>query len=120
MPRLHSLRIAETMFNQIEMLNFHNIYSLNICDCLINIDRMCSMFPYVKYLCVRLTAFEHMRQVMKLLDGTLINVTFRHINQEIQEQFVKWLYEHYHQHRQISYETDEHMNLHIWLSDSFV
>ncbi len=120
MPRLHSLRIAETMFTKLEMVDFRNIRSLTICDCLTNVDRMCFMFPHINYLCVRVMAFEQLRKVMELLKKTLINVTFRQINQELQEQTVKWLDEYCGEHRQFSYDTDQHMNLHIWLSDFLV
>ncbi|CAF1201665.1 unnamed protein product [Adineta steineri] len=119
MPRLKSLRITEKLFSKLEMLDFHNIHSLTICDCLTNIDRMCSMFPNIKYLCVRLIIFEHIRRLMELLEKTLINITFRHINQELQEQIIKWLTKYCGKHRQYSYSIDQHMDLHIWLSDFF-
>jgi hypothetical protein len=117
LPRLSSLQIAGTMLIQLGMLDFRNITSLSICDSLTNIDQLCSMFPYVKYLYVRLMTFEHMQHVIKALEKTLINVTFRQINQELQEHVIDWLEEYYGKHRRFSYDTDEHMNLHIWLSD---
>ncbi|CAF2569976.1 unnamed protein product [Rotaria sp. Silwood2] len=120
LPRLYSLRISETLYSKLQMLDFRNIRSLNICDCLTNIGGMVCMFPSIEYLCVRSTTFEHMRQMIELLGKTLINVTFRHTNQKFQEQIIKWLYEYYDKHRQFSYDIDEHMNLHIWLSDLVV
>ncbi|CAF1223400.1 unnamed protein product [Rotaria sp. Silwood1] len=120
LPQLYSLRISETIYSKLEMLNFNNIRSLNICDWLTNINRMIFMFPSIQYLCVRSTNFEHMRQMITLSEKSLRNVTFRHINHELQEQIVKWLYEYCDKHRQFSYNIDEHMNLHIWLSDSIV
>ncbi|CAF1486234.1 unnamed protein product [Rotaria sordida] len=120
LPQLHSLRIPETLYTKLQMLDFRNIRSLNICDWLTNIDRMIFMFPSIKCLCIRSITFEHMRQVIELLKETLINITFRHINQELQEKIVKWLYDYFDKHRQFSYDIDEHMNLHIWLSDLMV
>ncbi|CAF4054260.1 unnamed protein product, partial [Rotaria sordida] len=120
LPQLHSLRIPETLYTKLQMLDFRNIRSLNICDWLTNIDRMIFMFPSIKCLCIRSITFEHMRQVIELLKETLINITFRHINQELQEKIVKWLYDYFNKHRQFSYDIDEHMNLHIWLSDLMV
>ena len=117
LPRLHSLQIVETMFNELEMLDFRNITHLNIFDSLHNVEKMCSIFPSIEHLNVRLITFEQMQQVFELLEKTLINVTFRHINQELQEHVIKWLEEDYSGHRQFSYDTDEHMNLHIWLCD---
>ncbi len=120
MPKLNSLRITETILMKLEKLDFRNIYSLTICDCLTNIDRICLMFPFIKYLCVKLISFEHMRQVMKLLEKSLINITFRQINQDLKQSMIKWLYEYCGEHRQFSYDIDEHMNLHIWLSDILI
>lgn len=117
MPKLHSLRITEKLYTKFEMLNFHNISSLTICDCLTNAERMYSMFPYVKYICVKLITFESMKQMISLLEKTLINITFRQINQDLKEQLIKWLYEYCDHYRRFSYNLDEHMNLHIWLDD---
>jgi hypothetical protein len=61
--------------------------------------------------------FEQMQRVMKLLEKSLINVTFRLINHDLQEQFIQWLYKYCDESRRFSYDIDEHMNLHIWLSD---
>lgn len=100
------------------MLHFHNITSLTICDCLTDIERMYLMFPYVKHLCIKLITFEEMIQLLKLLDKTLINITFRQINHNLKEEFINWLHEYYHQqYRRFSYDIDEHMNLHLWLDD---
>ncbi len=120
MPKLYSLRITETMLTKSEMMNFHHIHSLTINDCLTNVDRMCSMFPYIKYLCLKLTTFEQMREMVKLLEKSLIHVTFRHINHDLQEQFIKWLWEFYGEHRRFSYDMDEHLNLHIWFSTTII
>jgi hypothetical protein len=120
MPRLRSLRITETMLMKLEILNFHNIYSLSIFDCLTNVNKMCLMFPNIKHLCVKITTFEHMKQVMILLEKTLRNIVFRHINQDLKEQMIKWLDEYCGEHRRFSYDIDEHMNLHIWLNDIFI
>jgi hypothetical protein len=117
MPRLNSLRITETMLMKLEMIDFRNITSLSICDCLTNVERMCLMFPCVKYLCIKVMNFEQMQRVMKLLEKSLINVTFRLINHDLQEQFIQWLYKYCDESRRFSYDIDEHMNLHIWLSD---
>jgi len=117
MPKLHTLRITETVFIELTMLDFRNIRSLTIYDCVKNVDRMCFMFPYIEHLCIRLTTFEQMQRVFELLDKTLLNVSFRQIRQDIQQQILKWLYERYNEHHRFSYQIDEHRNLHIWLND---
>jgi hypothetical protein len=117
MPKLHTLRITETVFIELTMLDFRNIRSLTICDCVKNVDRMCFMFPYLEHLCIRLTTFEQMQRVFELLDETLLNVSFRQIRQDTQQQILKWLYERYNEYHRFSYQIDEHRNLHIWLND---
>jgi hypothetical protein len=98
MPRLNFLRITETILMKLEMLDFRNIYSLAICYCLIDVDRML-MLPYIKYLCVKLMKFEHMQQVIELLEKSLINIKFRQINSDLEEKMVQWLYEYCGEHR---------------------
>lgn len=117
LPRLYSLGIAETMLTELQMLDFGNIRSLNICDCLLNVDTTISMFPTLESLCTRVVKYEHMQQVIELLKNTLVNVTFRHVSLELQEKTLEWLHGYCEKHRQISYDMDEHMNLHIWLGD---
>ena len=117
MSRLNSLRIPETTLAKLEMIDFRRITSLAICDCLSDVQKMSSMFPHVKHLCVKLMSLEKMQEVMELLEKSLINVTFRQINRDVQEQFIKWLEEYYGESRRFSYDIDEHMNLHLWLND---
>ena len=117
MPRLHTLSIAETLFARLEMLDFRHVRSLTISDCLTNVDRMCLMFPEVSRLCLRLKTFKRMQRVIDLLDQTIINVTFRQVNEPMQKEFVAWLHERYGDKRQFSYQTDYHMNFHLWLMD---
>ena len=118
MPHLHTLWIAETMFAKLEMLDFRQIRSLVICDCLTNVDRLCLMFPHLTHISLRLSTFERMRRVIELLDQTLRNLTLKHMNQSLQEQVIKWLTKHCQNHRDFSYQFDQHMSLHIWFNDS--
>jgi len=117
MPHLHTLWIAETMFAKLEMLDFRQIRSLTICDCLTNVDRLCLMFPQLTHLSLRLSSIERMRRIIELLDPTLRNLTLKHINQSLKEQLIKWLTQYCENHREFSYELDQHMSLHIWFND---
>lgn len=120
LPNLYSLRITETMLSQLAMYDFRNIRYLNIFDGLTSVKRISSMFPSIESLSVRLATLEQMRQVFELLGNKLINVTFRHINHELKDNIIKWLYDYYGKTRRFSYDLDEHMNLHIWLSNAMI
>lgn len=119
LPRLNSLRIPETIFMKLQTIDFGNITSLIICDCVTDVERMYSMFPNVKALCVKLINVQQMREVMKLYGQQLNSVTFRHVHQDVRAEFVKYLHESYGQSRRFSYDVDEHMNIHIWLGNLF-
>lgn len=117
MPNLRTLWIAETMFAKLEMLNFRHIRSLIICDCLTNVDRLCLMFPQLIKLSIRVSTFERMRRVVELLDKTIRNLTFKHVQPPLENQFIQWLTKHYENHRRFIYTTDAHLSLHIWFTD---
>ena len=117
MPNLRTLWIAETMFAKLEMLNFRHIRSLIICDCLTNVDRLCLMFPQLIKLSIRVSTFERMRRVVELLDKTIRNITFKHVQPSLENQFIQWLTKHYENHRQFIYTTDAHLSLYVWFTD---
>ncbi|UJR14341.1 hypothetical protein I4U23_001337 [Adineta vaga] len=116
MPSLKYLRITETLLIDLDMIDFSNIHSLTICDCLSNIERIHLLFPHIKYLCVRLITFENIRKLFEYFGQNLRNITFRHINQDLKEVTIEWLSNYCNQHhRRYSYDIDQHMDLHIWL-----
>ena len=119
LPRLTSLRIPETICMQLTTIDFRNITSLTICDCLTDVQRMHAMFPNVKKLCVKLMHVQEMQEVMKFYGQDLTNVTFRHVSHDVRMEFEKYLHEFDSQSHRCSYEVDEHLNIHLWLGNLF-
>lgn len=114
MSNLSSLRLTQTLINKFDSISFPNVYRLTICDCLTDFQRIYSIFPNVKYLGVKVTTFEQMKEIMEILDKQLINLTYRHASEKLRKQFMQWLEEQYTD--EIQFESDQHMNLHLWLN----